>query len=415
MNKPETSRALLQAALWAAAALAWGGILALWRGAEPAAQYFAGYLVELGLSVDNVFVFLLIFERFRTPPREQSRILRWGVIGAIVMRGLFILGGVSLLRRFPAVLWIFGAFLAYTGFRLLRARGQQDVLPDPSSGPLVRWTQRLGLPAFATILILVETTDLVFALDSLPAVLAVTKSVLVAFTSNLFAVLGLRSLFLVVNGMVPRFRHLKTGLALILLFIGAKMLAEPWFHVSTPLTLGVIGGVLAACFLLEEARAPLGPLQGARPPRAEQAVPEAGHHAVARVAQRARDQRQERGRPPPAGAEAAQRADHPVGPQAVVRAARPVRHEDQAAEVRSWKSAGAKEALSGRPLQRRVPQPARAVAAQEEADEALAQAALAVEKQDRSGWLRRVHGDEASRPPLAPAKEKPGVPQDARR
>ncbi|HVW22000.1 MAG TPA: hypothetical protein VHC86_12370 [Opitutaceae bacterium] len=249
MNKPETSRALLQAALWAAAALAWGAVLAWWRGSEPAAQYFAGYLVELGLSVDNVFVFLLIFERFRTPPREQSRILFWGVLGAVAMRGAFIVAGVGLLRRFPPILWVFGLFLAYTGVRLLLGRGKGDVLPDPSAGRIFRWSRRLGLPAFATILILVETTDLVFALDSLPAVLAVTQSILVAFTSNLFAVLGLRSLFLVVNGMVPRFRHLKTGLAAILLFIGAKMMAEPWFHVSTPLTLAVIGGLLAACLL----------------------------------------------------------------------------------------------------------------------------------------------------------------------
>jgi tellurite resistance protein TerC len=250
VNKPDTTRAALRAALWAAAALAWGGILAAWRGTEPAAQYFAGYLVELGLSVDNVFVFFLIFERFRTPPREQSRILFWGVLGAIAMRGIFIVAGVGLLRRFPPVLWIFGAFLAYTGFRLLRSRGRGDVLADPSEGRIFRWSRRLGLPVFATILILVETTDLVFALDSLPAVLAVTKSLLVALTSNLFAVFGLRSLYLVVNGMVPRFRHLKTGLAVILLFIGAKMLAEPWVQVSTPLTLGVIGAVLAACLLL---------------------------------------------------------------------------------------------------------------------------------------------------------------------
>jgi tellurite resistance protein TerC len=263
--------ALRHAVFWTALALAFGGVLWEWRGAEPARQYLAGYLIELGLSVDNVFVFILIFARFGVAPRQQSRVLFWGVGTAVVLRVTFILAGVGAIRRFPWILYLFGAFLLYTGARLLASRGRKEALADPEQNIVARWCRRF-LPmtenhagsAFFTIehgrrlvtplfvvLLLIETADFLFALDSLPAVLAVTRSTLVAVTSNVFAVVGLRSLYLVFKGVIPRFRLLPAGLAVILVFVGAKMLAAPWVTVSTGVSLGIIGGVLALCLLGE--------------------------------------------------------------------------------------------------------------------------------------------------------------------
>jgi tellurite resistance protein TerC len=254
--------------VWVTLALAFGGLLWWWRGGELAQQYVAGYLVELCLSVDNVFVFILVFSYFKVPPRYQHRVLFWGIIGAVVMRAIFILVGVSIIARFHWVLYFFGAFLVYTGIKMALP-GSAEVDVDPNHNFAVRLFRRfypiadrdenghffvrkdgrhMATPLFV-VLIIIETTDVVFALDSLPAVLAITSDGFVALTSNIFAILGLRSLYFALNGIMQLFRFLKIGLAGILVFIGVKMLIEHWVDISTAVSLGVIGGVLTLSIL----------------------------------------------------------------------------------------------------------------------------------------------------------------------
>jgi tellurite resistance protein TerC len=212
-------------------------------GAEPAQQYLAGYLIELSLSVDNVLVFALVFDQFGLDPRRQRRLLFWGVAGAVVLRSAFILAGIGAIARFAWIIPVFGAVILATGIRLATKKGGRKAL-DPS-GRAFRFVTRHA-PAGLAALIVLETADLIFALDSLPAVLAVTHDALVAIASNLFAILGLRSLFFVVSGAMRAFRFLNAGLAAILSFVGIKMIAEPWYRVPTGPSLAVIAAILAA-------------------------------------------------------------------------------------------------------------------------------------------------------------------------
>jgi tellurite resistance protein TerC len=254
--------------VWVVLALAFGAVLWQWRGPEPAQQFLAGYLIELCLSVDNVFVFILVFAYFKVEPRYQHRVLFWGIIGAVVMRAIFIVVGVSVIARFHWILYIFGAFLVYTGVKMALPSKEAEVDPEHNFAvklfrkfyPVAPHNdhghfftrhqgRRMATPLFI-VLIVIETTDLVFALDSLPAVLAITKDSFVALTSNIFAILGLRSLYFALSGIMGLFRYLKVGLALILVFIGVKMLGEHWFKVSTGVSLGVIGGVLTTSILM---------------------------------------------------------------------------------------------------------------------------------------------------------------------
>jgi tellurite resistance protein TerC len=261
--------ALAWCVVWGMLAAAFSGLVWWWRGGEAGQQFLAAYLVELCLSVDNVFVFILIFAYFKVAPRFQHRVLFWGIVGAVLMRGVFILVGVGVIARFHWVLYLFGAFLVYTGVKLaLPAKADDEV--DPSKNLAVRFFRR-HFPVsdkfhdkhffvedngrrVATllfiVLLVVETTDLVFALDSLPAVLAITKDGFIALTSNIFAILGLRSLYFALSGIMQLFRFLKVGLAVILVFIGVKMLVEPWLHITTGTSLGVIGGVLTTAVLM---------------------------------------------------------------------------------------------------------------------------------------------------------------------
>lgn len=254
--------------VWVVLAFGFGALLWQWRGPEPAQQFLAGYLIELCLSVDNVFVFILVFAYFKVEPRYQHRVLFWGIIGAVVMRAIFIVVGVSVIARFHWILYIFGAFLVYTGVKMALPSKEAEVDPEHNFAvklfrkfyPVaphndrghfftVHQGRRMATPLFI-VLIVIETTDLVFALDSLPAVLAITKDSFVALTSNIFAILGLRSLYFALSGIMGLFRYLKIGLALILVFIGVKMLGEHWFKVSTGVSLGVIGGVLTTSVLM---------------------------------------------------------------------------------------------------------------------------------------------------------------------
>jgi tellurite resistance protein TerC len=280
-HEVKMKEALIWCGVWFTLALAFNGIVYHWRGTELGNQFLAAYLVELCLSVDNVFIFIVIFTYFKVAPRWQHRVLFWGILGAVVMRGTFILVGVSVIQRFHWVLYLFGAFLVYTGIKMARPKKDElDVDPDHNvvvrifrrffpvgtqseSGKFfARDAGRLAATPLFIVLLVVETTDLVFALDSLPAVLAISKDGFVALTSNIFAILGLRSLYFALHGVMQLFRYLKLGLAIILMFIGVKMLVEPWLEISTGVSLGVIGGVLTlsvlASTLIPEKPAPRG-------------------------------------------------------------------------------------------------------------------------------------------------------------
>jgi tellurite resistance protein TerC len=224
-------------------------------------QFITGYVVEESLSVDNLFVFLILFRYFRVPSESQHKVLLWGVMGALVMRLIFILIGVSLLRRFEFIIYIFGAILVYSGIGLLKS-SEPDV--DPEKNIVLRLFRRvfpvtdnfegqnffvkrdagwMATPLFLS-LIVVETTDLIFAVDSIPAILAISRDAFIVYTSNVFAVLGLRSLYFALEHFFSMFRFLHYGLAVILMLIGAKMLASHFYEPSLGITLGVVLGIL---------------------------------------------------------------------------------------------------------------------------------------------------------------------------
>lgn len=229
---------------------------------ELALEFVTGYLIEESLSVDNLFVFLVIFRYFAVPRRYQHGVLFWGVVGALVMRGIFILLGIKLLNAFSWTIYIFGAILIYSGAKLFRQDGAEI---KPEANVILRWFRKLfrvtkdyeGSKVFtvrdgirfatplAVVLLMIETTDLLFATDSIPAVLAVTREPFIVFTSNVFAILGLRSLYFALAGMIEVFHLLHYGLSVILIFIGVKMLASRFVHIPIGVALGVVAGVLS--------------------------------------------------------------------------------------------------------------------------------------------------------------------------
>lgn len=246
------ARALATALACILLGVAFGALVWLRRGPEPAQQYLCGYLIELSLSVDNVFVFALVFAHFGTGLAHQRRLLSWGLAGAAVMRSALILLGLGALARFSWIVPALGVLILATGIKLAFSRAG-TVHFDPSGGRLGAFAARHASRALAALVVL-ETADLVFALDSLPAVIAVVHDPALAIASNLFAILGLRSLFLVVSGAMHRLRYLTAGLAAVLSFIGLKMLAEPWVRVPTSLSLAVIAVLLAAAAAASLAR-----------------------------------------------------------------------------------------------------------------------------------------------------------------
>jgi tellurite resistance protein TerC len=252
--------------LWVGLGLSFGFLIWLWLGGRLAGEYFAGYLIEWSLSVDNVFVWILIFTHFAVPREYQHRVLFWGVIGAIFMRLSFILAGSALLDRFEWVIYIFGGILIITAVRFViggeRERSIEDNVVLQLTRRFVPLTERFeGQHFFTTqnakrmatpllaVLILIEFTDLVFAVDSIPAVFAVTRDPFVAFTSNAMAILGLRSLYFVLSGGMDRFRYLRPALAIILAFVGTKMILSEVVHIPIWLSLSVIIGVLGTAGL----------------------------------------------------------------------------------------------------------------------------------------------------------------------
>jgi tellurite resistance protein TerC len=258
-------------ALWFALAMLFAGAMAHWRGREEATEFVAGYVIELSLSLDNVLFIALIFAWFRVPLEFQHRLLFWGIFGALMMRGAMIAVGAALIHQFGWVLYVFGAFLIFAGTRMFFSK-QETVRPEKNLA--LRLAQKLfpisqnfdgqrfftridgclALTPLALVLLLVETTDLIFATDSIPAVFSVTRQPFIVFTSNIFAILGLRSLYFLLAGALGNFRYLKIGLSIVLAFVGAKMLVEPhgppsrWFQIEIPTSISLL--IVAAILLI---------------------------------------------------------------------------------------------------------------------------------------------------------------------
>lgn len=265
-HAPSLKEAALWSGVWITLALAFSAVLYVWQGPESGTQFLTGYLIEKSLSVDNIFVFVLIFSTFAVPAAYQHRVLFWGVLGALVMRGVFIALGAALLDAFHWVIYLFGAFLVFTGIRIARHKEQQL---HPDKNPLVRLARRFvpitqeyaggrffvrrAGQTWATplllVLLLIESTDLVFALDSIPAIFAVSSDPFIVYTSNVFAILGLRALYFVLAGVVLRFRYLSLGLAVVLVFVGVKMLLSDLYHISSALSLVVVAAILATAIV----------------------------------------------------------------------------------------------------------------------------------------------------------------------
>ncbi len=255
-------KALLMSAFWIGLAMAFAVFIHQWMGPTKALEFVTGYLLEEALSVDNLFVFILLFAYFKVPQEEEKTVLFWGIIGALIMRGTFILSGVALVQRFHWILYLFGLFLIYTGFQLM-VGGDEET--DPSNNIVLKFCRRflpltdsyegrnfmvrrsgkLFFTPLFVVLLVVETTDILFAVDSIPAILAITRDSFIVYTSNVFAILGLRSLYFALAGMMKLFHYLNYGLSVVLIFIGVKMLLPQRYHIPTWIALVVIAGVLA--------------------------------------------------------------------------------------------------------------------------------------------------------------------------
>jgi tellurite resistance protein TerC len=259
-------QALVSSLCWILLAGAFAFFIHVRLSPTKSLEFITGYLVEEALSVDNLFVFILLFKYFKVPREQERTVLFWGIIGALIMRGVFIVAGVALVQRFHWILYLFGAFLIYTGFKLM---GGDDDQVDPSRNLVLKWARKLlpvtseyqgkkfflrrdgsllATPLFIVLLV-VETTDILFATDSIPAILAISRDPFVVYTSNVFAILGLRSLFFALSGLMKLFHYLNYGLAVVLIFIGAKMLASFRYELPTWAALTVIAIVLGLSVL----------------------------------------------------------------------------------------------------------------------------------------------------------------------
>lgn len=262
-----TREAAIESAIWISIGLAFGLVMLAWQGGDAAGEYYAGYLIEKSLSIDNVFVWALVMSYFGVPQKYQFRVLFWGIFGALVLRAIFIFGGVAILERFSWVIYVFGAFLLFTAIRLLKP-SHDDVHPEdnfilrlvnkvvPSTneydGQKLFTRQngkRLATPLFA-VLVVVESSDVIFAVDSIPAILAVSREEFIVFSSNAFAILGLRALYFLLADLRNKFRYLQQGLAVVLAFVGIKMLISEIYHFPTYASLLVIAIVLAVAITL---------------------------------------------------------------------------------------------------------------------------------------------------------------------
>jgi tellurite resistance protein TerC len=271
-SKVSLKEAATWSAVWVALSLCFAFAVYQTMGKESGLEFLTGYLIEYALSVDNIFVFVLIFTYFQVPEKYQHRVLFWGIIGALVLRGVMIVAGSALVTRFAWTLYIFGAFLVFTGIKM--ALQKDGDAYNPARDPVLRLARRIipvaddyhgdkffirqpvpggGTRLAATqlfiVLLIVDTTDVIFATDSIPAIFAVTRDPFIVYTSNICAVLGLRALYFLLAGVVDKFVYLKLGLSLVLIFIGGKMLLEHFVHLPIVASLGVVGAVLAASIL----------------------------------------------------------------------------------------------------------------------------------------------------------------------
>jgi tellurite resistance protein TerC len=266
-HRVRVREAAIWSAVWVTLSLSFGAGVYFTLGRDKGVEFLTGYLIEYALSVDNIFVFVLIFSYFRIPAEYQHRVLFWGILGALVFRGAMIALGVALIARFHWVLYLFGAFLVYTGIRMVLQNREETY--DPESNPTLRLVRRIfpvttsyhgqrffvrqqrggrsqlvATPLFIA-LALVETTDIIFATDSIPAIFAVTRDPFIVYSSNVCAVLGLRALYFLLAGIVDRFHYLQLGLSVVLVFIGGKMLLEDVYEIPTVVSLGVVAAVLS--------------------------------------------------------------------------------------------------------------------------------------------------------------------------
>jgi tellurite resistance protein TerC len=266
-HEVSVKEALTWTFIWIFLALIFNAIIFYWRGREQALEFFTGYLVEKALSIDNIFVFIMIFTYFQVPSKYQHKVLFWGILGALVMRVIFIFAGVALIEKFHFTIYIFGALLIYTGYKMFY---HNNAKIEPDKNPLIKFFKkfmpvtpqlqednffvklngkRYATPLFL-VLLLIETTDLIFAVDSIPAILAITQDQFIVYTSNVFAILGLRSLYFALAGVVHRFWLLSYGLAVVLVFVGIKMLMIDLYKIPIELSLIFIAVVIAGSVFL---------------------------------------------------------------------------------------------------------------------------------------------------------------------
>ena len=266
LHKIGLREAALSSAMWVVLSIAFGIWILRYSGHQQALEFFTGYLIEKALSVDNLFLFLVIFRTFSIDERLQHRMLEWGILGALVMRGVMIAAGAELIQRFSWILYVFGAFLVYAGIHMLLAKKEKI---QPEQNAIFRFATRhlritreyygehffvrklgkwCGTPLLL-VLIVVEITDVTLAVDSIPAVFGITRDPFIVYTSNVFAILGLRAMYFLLTGILDRLRFLTAGLSFVLLFIGAKMLAEPWLHIEEGISLTIVAAILLLALL----------------------------------------------------------------------------------------------------------------------------------------------------------------------
>jgi tellurite resistance protein TerC len=254
-------QSLIWSGVWIALAAAFAVLELFWHGRTQSLQFVTGYVIELSLSVDNLFLFLIIFRYFKVPDEDQRKVLFWGILGALLMRAVFIVAGVGLIRRFSWITYVFGAVLVYSGLKLLR-HGEAEIHPEKNlvlrlfrrafpvteeyvGGHFFTRRERLCATPLLVALLMVETTDIIFAVDSIPAVLAITLNIFIVYTSNVFAILGLRSMYFALAGMMDRFHYLHYGLSVVLIFVGLKMLGSHYVSIPTEWALATVLSVLA--------------------------------------------------------------------------------------------------------------------------------------------------------------------------
>ncbi len=266
-HKVKIREALFWSLVWIGLAISFGYFVWHWFGPQRGLEYYTGYLIEKALSIDNLFVFLVVFRAFKVQEEVQHRVLMWGIVGALIMRGIMIAAGAALVARFSWILPVFGVFLVYTGVHMIWTREKEvhyeqnpvfqfarkhlRITEEYDAGNFfVRRAGQLFATPLFLVLLIVEITDVTFAVDSIPAIFGITRDAFIVYTSNVFAILGLRALYFLLADILDYFRYLGIGLALVLVFIGGKMVAEPWWHCSVKLSLGIVAGILLVTIVL---------------------------------------------------------------------------------------------------------------------------------------------------------------------